>query len=161
MRDPLAALRRAYGAHPLHLLSLLACFALTGYVLHQLAGDPSLPRILTWFSGAVIAHDLIAFPIYTLADRAAARALTGRARAGRPLLNYVRIPALGSALLLIVYLPGIFRQGAGTYRAATGQTQQPFLMRWLLLTAALFAVSAIVYLIRRVRTRRRRITDPQ
>ena len=166
MRDPLAGLRRYYGAHPLHLLSLLACFAVTGYVLHQLAGDPSLPHILAWFGGAVIAHDLIAFPIYALADRSLARVLAARRGARRaqrsshrPVLNYVRIPAAGSALLLFVYLPGIVRQGSGTYRAATGQTQQPFLARWLLLTAALFVASALVYAIRDVVTRHRRSAD--
>jgi hypothetical protein len=154
MRDPVRALGRAYGAHPLHLLSLLACFALTGYVVDQLGGDPSLPRIVVWFAGAVIAHDLVAFPVYAFVDRAANRALTRRPRARVPLLNYVRVPAAGGALLLIVYLPGIIRQGGSTYRAATGQTQQPFLLRWLLLSAALFAVSAIVYAIRRLTTRR-------
>jgi hypothetical protein len=136
----------------LHLLGLLACFALTGYVLAQLAGNPSLPRILAWFGGAVIAHDLIAFPIYALADRTAG-AVTGRSR-HRPLRNYLRVPAAGSALLLLVYLPGIARQGAATYRSATGQTQQPFLARWLVLTAVLFAASAAVYAIRRVADRR-------
>jgi hypothetical protein len=166
MRDPVAVLRRSYGAHPLHLLSLLACFALTGYVLDQLAGNPSLPRILAWFGGAVIAHDLVAFPLYALADRATARVLTGRAGSARrslrvPVLNYLRVPAAGSALLLLVYLPGIIRQGGPTYRAATGQSQQPFLVRWLLLTAAVFAASAIVYLARLVASRRSRTPDPR
>lgn len=44
-----------------------------------------------------------------------------------------------------MFLPGIIEQGASTYLAATGQTQQPFLGRWLLLTAAMFGASAIVY----------------
>ena len=37
--------------------------------------------------------------------------------------NYLRIPALGSGLTLLVFLPGIVEQGASTYLAATGQTQ--------------------------------------
>jgi hypothetical protein len=65
-----------------------------------------------------------------------------------PVLNYLRVPALGAGLTLLVFLPGIVKQGAGTYLAATGQTQDPFLGRWLLLTAAMFAISAASYAIR-------------
>jgi hypothetical protein len=63
-------------------------------------------------------------------------------------LNYVRTPALGAALLLVMFLPGIIEQGAGTYRSATGLTQAPYLGRWLILTAVMFGVSAVVYAIR-------------
>jgi hypothetical protein len=55
---------------------------------------------------------------------------------------------MASGLSLLVFLPGIIEQGAPTYMAATGQTQEPFLGRWLLLTAAVFAISAVVYAIR-------------
>ena len=55
------------------------------------------------------------------------------------------MPALGAGLTLLVFLPGIIQQGTPAYAAATGQTQDPFLGRWLLLTAAMFAVSAVVY----------------
>jgi hypothetical protein len=47
-----------------------------------------------------------------------------------------------------MFFPGIIQQGSATYLAATGQTQQPFLSRWLLLTAAMFTVSALLYAIR-------------
>jgi hypothetical protein len=56
-------------------------------------------------------------------------------------------------LTLLVFLPGIIEQGGPAYRAATGQTQDGFLSRWLLLTAAMFAVSAVVYAIRLVLSR--------
>ncbi|HYQ63761.1 hypothetical protein [Actinophytocola sp.] len=52
-----------------------------------------------------------------------------------------------------MFLPGIIRQGQKTYLAATGQTQEPFLVRWLLLTALFFATSAITYGIRTARHR--------
>ncbi|HET9893084.1 MAG TPA: hypothetical protein VFQ42_21590, partial [Mycobacterium sp.] len=74
-----------------------------------------------------------------------------------PLLNYLRVPALGAGLTLLVFLPGIARQGATTYRAATGQTQDPFLGRWLLLTAAMFGVSAAIYATRSAMSRRRNL----
>ncbi len=53
-----------------------------------------------------------------------------------------------------MFLPGIIEQGAPTYAAATGQTQEPFLGRWLLLTAAMFAVSAAAYGVRVALARR-------
>ena len=67
-----------------------------------------------------------------------------------PVLNYIRVPALGAGLTLLVFLPGIIKQGAPTFRAATGMTQDLFLGRWLLLTAAMFAISAVIYAIRLV-----------
>lgn len=146
------SLRAAYGAGPLHLLALLGCFALTGYVLAQLAGNPSLPRMLVWFAGAIVAHDLIAFPVYAGLDRLLGR-LVPIGRRAPALVNHVRVPAAGSVLLLVVYLPGIIRQGSATYSAATGQTQQPFLERWLLITAVMFGVSAAIYLLRLGRRR--------
>lgn len=62
-------------------------------------------------------------------------------------------------MTLLVFLPGIIRQGAPVYAAATGQTQDPFLGRWLLLTAAMFAVSAAVYGVRLAAARVRSTSD--
>jgi hypothetical protein len=153
----MARFRNAYGSHPLHLLTLIAGFALLGYVIATI-GLAALwnPRtwwqsIAVWFAAAVIAHDLVLFPVYALADRMLLPSL--RLAAPVPVLNYIRIPALGSVLALLVFLPGIIEQGAPTYLAATGQTQEPFLGRWLLLTAVMFATSAVVYGIRLMLTR--------
>jgi hypothetical protein len=112
--------------------------------------------IAVWFAAAVIAHDLLLFPMYALADRIIwiRRGRRPAPRPHPPARNYLRIPALGSGLTLLVFLPGIIEQGASTYLAATGQTQQPFLGRWLLLTAAMFGASAIAYLVRLTLTRR-------
>jgi hypothetical protein len=146
------AFRRIYGSHPLHLLTLIAGFALFGYVLATIKPatlwNPNVwwQSIVVWFTAAIVAHDLVLFPIYTVTDR-----LLTRRRAATPktpMLNYIRVPALGAGLTLLVFLPGIVKQGAGTYLAATGQTQDPFLGRWLLLTAAMFAASAVVYAVR-------------
>jgi hypothetical protein len=155
--------RDAYGSYPLHLLTMAAGFALLGYVVATVKPvslwNPHSwwQSIAVWFAAAVIAHDLVLFPIYALADRILwARA--GRRRVRRlpvSVRNYLRIPALGSGLTLLVFLPGIIGQGASTYLAATGQTQQPFLGRWLLLTAAMFLTGAIVYLLRLARAGRR------
>lgn len=147
--------RRIYGSHPLHLLTLIAGFALFGYVLAtikpQTLWNPNVwwQSIAVWFAAAIIAHDLVLFPIYALADRLLLGSGAGRRSASRvPVLNYVRVPVLGAGLTLLVFLPGIIKQGAPTFRAATGLTQDVFLGRWLLLTAAMFAISAVIYAIR-------------
>jgi hypothetical protein len=159
----LARFREIYGSHPLHLLTLVVGFALFGYVLATV-GPATLwnPRswwqsIAVWFAAAIIAHDLVLFPVYALLDRILLYTRRIRPRRGEPpvpVLNYLRIPAMASALMLIVFLPGIIKQGAATYGAATGQNQELFLGRWLLLTAAMFAVSAVLYAVRLVSARR-------
>ena len=167
MRTALDRFRAVYGSSPLHLLTLIAGFALFGYVLATITPstlwNPNTwwQSILVWFAAAIIAHDLVLFPIYALVDRilVAGSRLRPRAEASVPVLNYVRIPAMGAALTLLVFLPGIIQQGAPVYAAATGQTQEPFLGRWLLLTAAMFAVSAVVYGVRLAAARVRSTSD--
>jgi hypothetical protein len=148
--------KNLYGAHPLHLLTMLAGFALLGYALvtfkpAQLWNtDTWWQSVVVWFAAAVVGHDLVLFPLYALADRILL-ASVGRVRRPpqeRPKIsvhNHLRVPALGAGLTLLVFLPGIIEQGGATYHAATGQTQQPFLGRWLLLTAAMFGASALIY----------------
>lgn len=162
MRAAVERFRAVYGSHPLHLLTLIAGFALFGYVVATIRPvtlwNPNAwwQSMLVWFAAAIIAHDLVLFPLYALADRilVAASRIRPRSTASVSPLNYVRVPALGAALTLLVFLPGIVQQGALTYAAATGQTQEPFLGRWLLLTAAMFAVSAVLYAVRLVLARR-------
>jgi hypothetical protein len=104
--------------------------------------------VLIWFVGAALAHDLVLFPLYAAADRVLT-GVAGRLPRGRvPLVNHIRVPALGAGLTLLMFLPGIIRQGGGTHLAATGLDQQPYLGRWLGLVAALFLISAVSYLIR-------------
>lgn len=138
-----------YGAAPAHLVVLLACVALAGYTASFLLGDPALLRVLTWFVGAAVLHDLVLFPLYALADRVLGRLPV-------PLVNHVRVPLLGAGLTFLVFLPGIIRQGEATHLAATGLDQQPYLGRWLALVAAMIAVSALVYLVRLARSVRPR-----
>ncbi|PGH44664.1 hypothetical protein GA0070622_3480 [Micromonospora sediminicola] len=142
----MAEFRRAYGAAPWHLLLLVGCFAVTGWIALRLAGEPTAGRMLLWFLGAVVAHDLVLFPAYAAVDR-----LLGRV--GPTPRNHVRVPALGSGLLFLVYLPGILGLGDGTYTAATGLAPRPLLGRWLAVTAVLFAASALLYALRRSRHR--------
>ena len=166
-----ARFKRLYGGHPLHLVTLLASFALVGYVI-SVMGTKQLwnsrvwwQSILVWFVAAILLHDLVLFPCYALADRslgAGWRAVTGRLpdRTPRvPPINYVRIPVMASGLLFLMFLPGIIQQGKGTYHNATGLTQAPFLDRWILITAALFGVSALAYVVKLLLVRRASFRD--
>jgi hypothetical protein len=136
-----------YGARPDHLIALLACCAVAGYAASFLLGDPALLRVLTWFVGAAVVHDLVLFPLYALADRALGRL----PRLPVPLVNHVRVPLLGAGLTFLVFLPGIVRQGEATHLAATGLDQQPYLGRWLALVTAMAGLSALLYLLRLTR----------
>ena len=74
---------RWYGAGPLHLLTMLGCLALAGYAAAELLPSNAV-GILVWLVGAVVAHDLILFPLYTLADRFAVAVLRHRPAACPP-----------------------------------------------------------------------------
>ncbi|MGF0308709.1 hypothetical protein [Rhodococcus sp. IEGM1428] len=140
----MSTFRARYGAGPLHLAVTACCLAL-GAVVVLTIGFPALwntdvwwQSIGLWFVGAAVVHDAILFPLYALLDR------TLVARLGR-FVNAVRIPALGAGLSLLLFAPGIFSQGSETYEAATGLTQEPYAMRWLLLVAGMFVASAVLY----------------
>jgi hypothetical protein len=60
--------RRWYGANPLHLLALLAAFALAGYAVQAVIAAGQWRGFAIWFAVAIIAHDLLLFPLYSLAD---------------------------------------------------------------------------------------------
>jgi hypothetical protein len=173
MSGLLARWRKFYGSHPLHLLTMAAGFALVGYITFTFKPatlwNPQAwwQSIAVWLAAAIIIHDLALFPLYALADRLLGIATRRRRHRPRgrlrvPTRNYLRTPALGSGLTLLMFFPGIVKQGAATYLGATGQTQQPFLDRWLLLTAVLFAASALLYAFRLVLARRRTsdVDDP-
>jgi hypothetical protein len=139
--------RKHYGAGPLHLLSMLACLAFAGYVATRILAGPEAIRILVWFAGAAVAHDLILWPLYAVADRGAA--LAARHHPDRlpkvPWINHLRVPAVLSAVMLAVSFPLVFRWSEPTYHAASGLTETVFLGRWLLLSGAAFGVSALLY----------------
>jgi hypothetical protein len=142
-------MHRWYGAGPGHLAVLLLGVAVAGYAASIVAGDPLWPWMAVWFVAVVVGHDLLLSPLAAAAD-----ALLRRLPRGRPTtVNYLRVPALGAALTFLLFLPGIIRQGEPVVRGQTGLDQSPFLGRWLLLVAAMAAVSALVYGVRRL-TRR-------
>lgn len=133
------------------LLALLASFVVAGYAgVRLLSGNPF--GVGAWFAGSAIVHDLVLFPLYAGADAALVRLLRRRPAlatvAGVPWLNYLRVPAVISGLLLLVWSPLILGVSAATYLDASGLSPQPFLPRWLAVTAVLFAISAIALALR-------------
>jgi hypothetical protein len=138
----MVTLAQRVGAGPAQLATLVACLALAAYAAFFLLGDPALLRMLVWFAAAAVVHDLVVFPLYAGADRLLAALLPG------PKVNYLRVPALGAGLALLMFWPGIVRQGEVTHLAATGLDQAPYLRRWLVLCVVLFGASAVVFVAR-------------
>ncbi|MFG2858180.1 hypothetical protein ACGFZ9_47760 [Streptomyces mirabilis] len=150
----MARIVRWYGSGPLHLLVLIASFALTGYAMVRLFAVRPL-EVAIWFVGAAILHDLILLPLYSLADLSALSVLRHRAPEGPmvPWINYLRVPAFLAGLLLLVWFPLVLRL-AVPYAGDTGLADSVYLGRWLAITGVLFAVSAVAFAIRLRRVRR-------
>jgi hypothetical protein len=131
-----ARFRRLYGDSPLHLLALIACLLIAGAAI---AGwfdsfpGPTTVKILEWFLVAIVAHDLALVPLDSLLDRIAFGAIGGQRRAAPspervPGFVYLRVPAMLSGLLGLVFFPEILRLGDSTAKAAqpqvTGEAHQ-------------------------------------
>ncbi|MFE9118970.1 hypothetical protein [Streptomyces sp. NPDC007172] len=145
--------RTRYGASPLHLTLVLCSFALAGYAGVRLLHGDTL-GVIVWFVGAALLHDLVLLPLYSSADRALQRLLPATGRrgahdAGKRVagVNHVRVPAFVSGVLLLVWWPLVLGQVDG-FTAATALPGDVFLGRWLLVTAGLFAGSALCALAR-------------
>jgi hypothetical protein len=146
-------LAQIYGAHPLHLVSLLLSFAVAGYAALQLfAAD--LIGVAVWFLGAAILHDLVVLPGYLLVDRLVRGGpQPAQPSSSRPWTNHVRMPLALSALLLLVFLPSILRLSDG-FEATTTLSPDGYAWRWLVISAALFALSGLAFLLSLARARR-------
>jgi hypothetical protein len=146
--------RGLYGAGPLHLLALIASFAIAAAAVVGWFQRPrEVVNVLEWFVAAILIHDLVLLPLYSLLDRIAfgrQRERADRARhttiLGRVTPTpYLRIPAILSGLLLVVFFPVIFGLGTQTELFASGIPETGYLARWLLATGVMFAVSGIAY----------------
>ncbi|HEY3953737.1 MAG TPA: hypothetical protein VGM53_10195 [Streptosporangiaceae bacterium] len=163
-------IRRWYGANPLHLIALIAAFALAGYAVAAVSAAGQLRGFVVWFAVAIVGHDLLLFPLYSIADlsvrrllpRWAARpvptaapasngSLAGRATAAPakpPFINHIRVPAGLSLLLLLVWFPLILGLSSANYRKASSLSTDPYLPRWLAITGVAFLLSAVSYALR-------------
>ena len=136
---------KRYGASPAHLLAHLILLPITAWAILSVLDFRAASNVVVWLIAAVILHDLVLLPLYSGVDFVARSAFKGA-------VNYVRVPAGLSLLLLLVFWSTIRGKGAGTYARVSGETWDGQGTRWLLMTAALFAVSGVLYLLRRRRT---------
>jgi hypothetical protein len=134
-------MRRLYGASPLHLLAHLALLPLAGWAVLQVLDQRTATRIVVWLVAAAVVHDFVVLPLYSGADRGV-RVLAGGA------VNYVRVPAALSLLMLAVFWGTIAERGERTYSAVSGLAFEGYATRWLLVSAALFVVAGGLYLVR-------------
>jgi hypothetical protein len=136
---------------PVRILVALASFAIAGWALWQAVGTLSDPwRFAIWLAGAIVAHDLLLLPLYSLLG-----AVAGRAVAGEPptalrvaALNHLRVPLLLSGLMLLVWFPLIAQRSPAGYMRASGMSVDVYLERWLLLSGALLLASAFAFALR-------------
>lgn len=131
-------LQARYGGGPAHLLASLASLAIAAAAVLGWTQRPrDLVNVLIWFAAAIVLHDLVLLPIYSVADRLTLGRLPVRAAV------YVRVPALVSALVLAAVFPTVLGFGARQAQRASGIAEHGYLARWLLLTGALFALSGL------------------
>ncbi len=154
---PRSWFRRLYGAGPAHALLMTAAFAFAGYLLTRILGASHPGWLLLWLVGAIILHDLVFLPLYSALDRLLTRRRAGDVAVARgpTWVNHVRVPAVISGVLLLVTFPLVLRLSDNDYARASGLHESVYLMRWLLVTAGLFALSAVLYVVRWARWRGR------
>ncbi len=150
--------RKAYGASPLHLLAVFASLAIAGYGFFMIFKAPAPESTLLFFGLAIVAHDMIAFPLYSTLNYVAGR--TSRAvepqsvaAVGVPAINYLRIPFILCAISLVMFFPLILGLSADRYEASSGLDIGVFLGRWLGICAVLFTGSALLYAFKLRRSR--------
>jgi hypothetical protein len=150
-----------YGENPLHLVALVASMLIASAAIvgwfDAFPGSTTL-KIIVWFVAAIVAHDLVALPLYSLLDRIAFGAIglraAGQGGAEVPGYVHVRVPTLLSGLLFLVFFPQVLRLGDHNFFEASGFHQRVFLARFLLTCGAMFAISGLAYAVRLARARR-------
>ena len=142
--------RKAYGASPLHLLAVIASFAIAGYGFFMIFKAPAPESTLLFFGLAIVAHDMLAFPLYSTLNFVAGRSSRAAepeaaAAVGVPAINYLRIPFIICGISLLMFFPLVLGLSADRYEASSGQDIGIFLGRWLGICAVLFTASALLY----------------
>lgn len=151
----IALFRRRYGATPLHLLGHLAAIAIAAYAVSRTLEPRSTQALslVVWLVGGALLHDLVFLPLYLLLDQVVRLGAGDHPRRALPVANFVRVPVVMSGTMLLVYFPLILHRAPGNFVRATGVAAPDYGRRWLLITAALFAASALTYAVRAGRRR--------
>ena len=142
-------MRRIYGASPIHLLAHLASLALALWAIGSILDAREALWIVIWLVAAVLLHDALLWPLYSLLDQlawSAALALDGGSRVSA--LNHLRVPVALSALMFMAGFPAILSVREQNFTRVSGIEWSGHLERWLLVSGLLFAGSAIWYAVR-------------
>jgi hypothetical protein len=131
----------------MRVLAHLILLPIAGWALLTVLDFRAADNVVVWLVGAVILHDLVLLPAYSGLDRLARYA-------AKDAINYIRVPAGLSLLMLLVFWSTIRGKGDGAYHYVSGVHYDGYAQRWLLVSAALFALSGALYLARRVGFRR-------
>ena len=138
------ALWQRYGAGPGHLLGSAACLAIAAAAVVGWFDTPSsVVNVLIWFVAAILLHDLVVLPLYSLADRLMHLKLPVHAG------TYLRIPLLIAGLVLAATFPTVLGFGAHSTGRLTGIPEHGYLARWLILLGVLLVLSGLLYAVRR------------
>ena len=129
-------------------LAHLILLPIAGWALLTVLDFRAADNVVVWLVAAVILHDLVLLPAYSGLDRLAQTLTRGS-------VNYVRVPAGLSLLMLLVFWSTIRGKGDGAFHYVSGLNYEGYFGRWLLVSAALFAVSGAVFLARRAGSLRR------
>jgi hypothetical protein len=142
---------RRFGASPVHLLAHLVLLPLALWAILELTDARAAGDILLWFVAGLLLHDLVLLPAYSALDRVGQRA---RLR-GVAVVNYVRFPAVISAVLFLAFVGQITGEGRSTLAYVSGMDPTGYLERWLLATAVVFGASALLLAVQLVRAQPR------
>lgn len=143
--------RFEYGAGPLHLIAAVVGLGVAVWALFAVLGVLGRPEnFVKWFAGAIVLHDLLFLPLYSALGVAASGALLRgrRTRLRVAALNHLRIPALLSGLMLLVWFPLILSKAPLTFQRASGLANDLYFGRWVALTVVLFGASALLFAVR-------------
>jgi hypothetical protein len=133
-----------YGGGPGELLATLASLFIATFAVIGWSQRPKdFVSVLIWFGAAVLLHDLVLLPLYTLADRVTLGFLPVHATV------YIRVPLLISLLVLAVVFPTALGYGGHSAHNLTGIREHGYFLRWLALSGGLFALSGLAYALRR------------
>jgi hypothetical protein len=139
----------------MHLVAILALLLVTAVAGERLLDAPygSRRRVTEWWVAGAVVHDGLLLPAYMIVD-AAVLALWRRHPGRVAWINHVRIPGGICLVLLLVYASEILRLNGDQFAYSTGRSDQPYLAHWLFLTALLFGLSGLSYLVRTARSGR-------
>lgn len=148
-------MRRRLGAGPLYFVGH-AVFFVVAYLAVRNTLEFATSHTwnwLAWFVGAALLHDLVFLPFYALPD--GVLSLQEHPWRRVRLVNHLRVPAVVSGVMLLVFAPSIFAKGQPAYTRTSGDVPPDYLGRWAAITVGLFAASAVVYGVRWIRASRR------